>query len=248
MSCPFLAFTPWCNSDAGVLSRLPILSFLRVLNFSFWFWDNSHPLNSPGMVVRYRMTHTLISCVKQGNNWCQGTGYGWVVESENPKNEGVTECVNYWSATEKPVRKANIKVLLMQIRLPDPFRNKLKLFMVHGVSLRRTEKSWRHVLVLIPSFTLPYPELHGITLNFILPVSESHKRNYFHSVYTKNLIDCTWVLSKDFVNSFPFAALLHNYIYMHKFQTGHVRWVELEEGRSYKLITKAMKPLLFGEW
>lgn len=28
-------------------------------------------------------------------------------------------------------------------------------------------------------------------------------------------------------------------------KTGHVRWVELEEGRSYKLITRAMKPLLF---
>ncbi|KAJ7360407.1 prolyl 4-hydroxylase [Desmophyllum pertusum] len=28
-------------------------------------------------------------------------------------------------------------------------------------------------------------------------------------------------------------------------RTGHVRWLELEEGRSYKLITRAMKPLLF---
>ncbi|XP_078363892.1 transmembrane prolyl 4-hydroxylase-like [Oculina patagonica] len=28
-------------------------------------------------------------------------------------------------------------------------------------------------------------------------------------------------------------------------RTGHVRWLELEEGRSYKLITRSMKPLLF---
>ena len=31
-------------------------------------------------------------------------------------------------------------------------------------------------------------------------------------------------------------------------QVGHIRWLELEEMRSYKLITRAMKPLLFGEW
>ncbi|XP_067052247.1 transmembrane prolyl 4-hydroxylase-like [Acropora muricata] len=28
-------------------------------------------------------------------------------------------------------------------------------------------------------------------------------------------------------------------------KTGHMRWVELEEGRKYKMITRAMKPLLF---
>ena len=46
-------------------------------------------------------------------------------------------------------------------------------------SLRRTEESGKHVFVLFPSITLKHPELHGIliTLNLILPVSESYKRN-----------------------------------------------------------------------
>ena len=30
-------------------------------------------------------------------------------------------------------------------------------------------------------------------------------------------------------------------------QTGHVSWLELEKGRKYKLITRAMRPLLFGK-
>ena len=32
-----------------------------------------------------------------------------------------------------------------------------------------------------------------------------------------------------------------------RLQKDHERWVELEEGRKYKMITRALKPLLFGK-
>ncbi|PFX31382.1 Transmembrane prolyl 4-hydroxylase [Stylophora pistillata] len=43
---------------------------------------------------------------------------------------------------------------------------------------------------------------------------------------------------KDGINGFKLVRLQGK-------RTGHVRWLELEEARSYKLITRAMKPLLF---
>ena len=36
-------------------------------------------------------------------------------------------------------------------------------------------------------------------------------------------------------------------LYIIILQTGHVSWLELEKGRKYKLITRAMRPLLFGK-
>ena len=36
-------------------------------------------------------------------------------------------------------------------------------------------------------------------------------------------------------------------LYIIILQTGHVSWLELEKGKKYKLITRAMRPLLFGK-
>lgn len=77
------------------------------------------------MVVCYGMTHTLIFCLEQGNIRCLGAGYGWVVKGKKPKNEDVDRCVHY-PATEQRVRKANFKISVVEIRLPQPARRKLK--------------------------------------------------------------------------------------------------------------------------
>ena len=137
MSLYFLAFAPWHDSDSGVfrpsLDRwLAYFIFVTHIEFSSLsdFALNSQPL-IVWMVVSY------ISCLKQGNKWCQGAGYGWVVESENPKNEDMDGCVHY-PTTEQHVPKANIKVSVVEIGLPEPARSKRKT----SASIMRTFKSW----------------------------------------------------------------------------------------------------------
>ena len=93
--------------------------------------------------------------------------------------------------------------------------------------------------------------------NFILPVSgrinrqlillgiyKTSKRTIGIAQVSPRLYQKTWLKNSP---ASLFIIVIYNHMYLHKLQTGHVQWVELEEGRSYKLITRAMKPLLFGE-
>lgn len=81
----------------------------------------------------------------------------------------------------------------------------------------------------------------------LLGIDKTSKRTNGIAQVSPRLYQKTWLKNPPASLFIIDIIVIYNHMYLHKLQTGHVQWVELEEGRSYKLITRAMKPLLFGE-
>ena len=90
--------------------------------------------------------------------------------------------------------------------------------------------SWRHFVT--SSVQIKSMKFETVRIHFLSDVLTFWRFGLFSS---RNLATmATWC--NDFSS-----------LYIIILQTGHVSWLELEKGRKYKLITRAMRPLLFGK-
>ncbi|RMX59582.1 hypothetical protein pdam_00003641 [Pocillopora damicornis] len=113
--------------------------------------------------------------------------------------------------------------------IPAPYENYQHIpITILVMNLTRTS----FFMVLFNFFKLP--KLEGTTVKnkmFKEPCFEEDQDLTQYSFFDESF-------DKDGRNSFKLVHLQGK-------RTGHVQWLELEEGRSYKLITRAMRPLLF---